>query len=239
MLLSQPFLTLTVNSDGERGLIGIAFDPAFATNQFVYVYYTATTPTIHNRVSRFTASGNVAVPGSETIVFDLDNLSSATNHNGGAIHFGPDGKLYVATGENGNSALNAQSLNTVLGKILRLNKDGTIPTDNPFFTSTTGKNRAIWALGLRNPFTFAFRPFAGDLYINDVGETSWEEINDGIAGANYGWPDTGGLDNKPELQDSQSCIRPFGRRLRGHGRCVLCSAHRAISERLQQRLFLC
>jgi glucose/arabinose dehydrogenase len=199
VLLSQPFLTLTVDSDGERGLIGVAFDPAFATNKFVYVYYTATTPTIHNRVSRFTASGNVAVPGSETIVFDLDNLSSATNHNGGAIHFGPDGKLYVATGENGNSA-NAQSLNTVLGKVLRLNKDGTIPTDNPFFTSTTGKNRAIWALGLRNPFTFAFRPFAGDLYINDVGETSWEEINDGLAGANYGWPDTEGSTTNPNFK---------------------------------------
>jgi glucose/arabinose dehydrogenase len=199
VLLSTPFLTLTVRSSGERGLMGVAFDPAFATNQFVYVYYTATTPAIHNRVSRFTANGNVAVPGSETIIIDLDNLSSATNHNGGAIHFGPDGKLYIATGENGNSA-NAQSLNTVLGKILRLSKDGTIPTDNPFFTSTTGKNRAIWALGLRNPFTFAFRPFAGDLYINDVGETSWEEINDGMAGANYGWPDTEGSTTNPNFK---------------------------------------
>ena len=83
-LLATPFLTVTVNSSGERGLLGVAFDPNFATNQFVYVYYTATTPAIHNRVSRFTANGDVAVAGSEIVLLDLNNLSSATNHNGGA-----------------------------------------------------------------------------------------------------------------------------------------------------------
>src|SRR5881394_2317048 len=90
VLLSTPFVSLTVDSSGERGLLGVAFDPNFASNQFVYLYYTATTPAIHNRVSRFTASGDVAVPGSETVILELENLSSATNHNGGAIHFGPD-----------------------------------------------------------------------------------------------------------------------------------------------------
>src|SRR5882757_2899964 len=127
-LLPTPFVTLTVDSAGERGLLGVAFDPNFTTNNFVYVYYTATTPTIHNRVSRFTASvGNpdVAAGGSEVIIFDLNNLSSATNHNGGAIHFGPDGKLYIAVGENANPA-NSQSLGNVLGKILRINTDGTL-----------------------------------------------------------------------------------------------------------------
>src|SRR5687768_11709245 len=98
-LLATPFLTVAVNSSGERGLLGVAFDPNFATNRFVYVYYTASTPTIHNRVSRFTASGDVALAGSETILLDLETLS-ATNHNGGAIHFGPDRKLYVGVGEN-------------------------------------------------------------------------------------------------------------------------------------------
>src|SRR4029434_6701094 len=127
-----------------------------------------------------------AVAGSEVAIFDLDNLSSATNHNGGALNFGPDGKLYAAAGENANSA-SSQSSNTVLGKMLRVHTDGTAPADNPFFGSTTGKNRAIWALGLRNPFTFAFNPFGTELFINDVGEGSWEEINDGLAGANYGW----------------------------------------------------
>src|SRR6185295_14217479 len=113
-LLATPFVSLTVNSSGERGLLGIAFDPNFAANKFIYIYYTATTPAIHNRVSRFTASGDVAAAGSEVVILDLNNLSSATNHNGGAIHFGPDGKLYIAVGENANSA-NSQTLANLLG----------------------------------------------------------------------------------------------------------------------------
>src|SRR6266850_3202082 len=108
-LLATPFLTLTPDSSGERGLLGIAFDPSFQTNNFIYVYYTATTTPRHNRVSRFTANGDVAVAGSEVAILDLDNLSSATNHNGGAIHFGPDGNIYVAVGENANGA-NSQTL---------------------------------------------------------------------------------------------------------------------------------
>jgi glucose/arabinose dehydrogenase len=195
-LLPTPFLTVTVNSAGERGLLGVTFDPQFASNGFVYVYYTATTPAIHNRVSRFTANGDVAVAGSEVVLFELNNLSSATNHNGGAMHFGPDGKLYVAVGENANSA-NSQTLANVLGKMLRLNADGTIPSDNPFFGTATGQNRAIWALGLRNPFTFAFQPDSGRMFINDVGQNTTEEINDGIAGSNYGWPDSEGPTTNP------------------------------------------
>jgi glucose/arabinose dehydrogenase len=186
VLLSTPFVTVTTTANGERGLLGIAFDPSFASNQFVYVYYTVITAPIHNRVSRFTANGNVAVAGSETVILDLDNLSAATNHNGGAIHFGPDGKLYVAVGENANGA-NAQTLSNRLGKLLRIDADGSIPTDNPFFNIATGANRAIWALGLRNPFTFGFQTGTGRLFINDVGQSTWEEINDGIAGSNYGW----------------------------------------------------
>jgi glucose/arabinose dehydrogenase len=185
-LLPAPFVSLSVDSSGERGLLGIAFDPNFATNQFVYLYYTTSTPPIHNRISRFMANGDVAMPGSETVLVDLENLS-ASNHNGGAIHFGPDGKLYAAVGENAVRA-NAQTLNNRLGKILRINSDGTIPSDNPFFNTATGANRAIWALGLRNPFTFGFQPGTGRMFINDVGAGTWEEINDGIAGSNYGWP---------------------------------------------------
>ena len=190
-LLATPFVTLSVSSTGERGLLGVAFDPNFATNQFVYVYYTTSTAPIHNRISRFTANGDVAAANSEVILMDLDNLSSATNHNGGAIHFGPDGKLYAAVGENANPS-NAQALTNRLGKILRINSDGTIPTDNPFFNATTGANRSIWALGLRNPFTFGFQPGTGRMFINDVGQSTWEEINDGIAGSNYGWPNCEG-----------------------------------------------
>ena len=195
-LLATPFLTVTVDSAGERGLLGIAFDPNFVSNQLVYVYYTATTPTIHNRISRFTASGDVALAGSEVVVMDLPNLSTATNHNGGALHFGPDGNLYVAVGDNANGA-NAQTLSTRLGKLLRITSTGAIPVDNPFFNQTTGDNRAIWVLGVRNPFTFSFQSGTTRMFINDVGENTWEEINDGIAGSNYGWPTCEGFCNPP------------------------------------------
>ena len=194
-LLPTPFVSLTVNASGERGLLGVAFDPNFAVNQYVYVYYTATSPSIHNRVSRFTANGNVAVAGSEFVLLDLPTLS-ATNHNGGAMHFGIDGKLYIAVGDNAVGS-NSQTLANPLGKMLRVNTDGTIPTNNPFYTQTTGLNRAIWALGLRNPFTFSFQPTSGRMFINDVGQNTWEEINEGAAGANYGWPTTEGATTNP------------------------------------------
>ena len=197
-LLPAPFTSLTVSVLGERGLLGVAFDPGFAVNGYVYVYYTATSPTIHNRVSRFTAVGDVAVAESETVLLDLEPLG-ATNHNGGAIHFGKDGKLYVAVGENA-VAVNSQTLSNRLGKILRINADGTIPTDNPFYLTATGVNRSIWALGLRNPYTFAVEPLFGGLFINDVGQNSFEEVNHGVAGANYGWPATEGPTNDPEFR---------------------------------------
>jgi glucose/arabinose dehydrogenase len=195
VLLATPFLTVTVDSAGERGLLGVTFDPNFVSNQLVYVYYTVPTPA-HNRVSRFIANGDVAVAGSETILMELPNLSTATNHNAGAIHFGLDGDLYIAVGDNANGN-NAQSFSTVLGKMLRITSTGAIPTDNPFFNQTTGNNRSIWALGLRNPFTFAFQPGTGRMFINNVGLSTWEEINDGIAGANYGWPICEGFCNPP------------------------------------------
>jgi glucose/arabinose dehydrogenase len=198
-LLATPFLTVTTDPSGERGLLGIAFDPNFASNQFVYIYYTVNSSPAHNRVSRFTANGDIAVANSETVIFELSNLSSATNHNGGAMHFGGDGKLYIAVGENGNGA-NAQTLGNLLGKVLRINSDGTIPTDNPFFNTATGANRAIWTLGLRNPYTFAFQPVTNRMFINDVGEVTWEEINDGIAGSNYGWPNTEGPTTNPSFR---------------------------------------
>jgi glucose/arabinose dehydrogenase len=203
-LLPPPFVSIPVNSSGERGLLGVAFDPNFASNQFVYIYYTTQSAPIHNRISRFTANGDVAAAESETVLLDLNNLSSATNHNGGALHFGPDGKLYVAVGENANPA-NAQSLNNLLGKMLRINTDplNLIPADNPFSGQTTGNNRAIWALGLRNPFTFNFQPGTGRMFINDVGQSSWEEVNDGTAGSNYGWPSCEGPCNpaNPNFRD--------------------------------------
>jgi glucose/arabinose dehydrogenase len=198
-LLAAPFLTVTTDSSGERGLLGVAFDPDFANNQRVYIYYTVPGSPPHNRVSRFIASGDVAVNGSETVILELDSLSTASNHNGGAIHFGLDGKLYVAVGENANSA-NSQTLANLLGKMLRINADGSIPTDNPFYNTATETNRAIWALGLRNPFTFGIQPGTGRIFINDVGQNTWEEINDGFAGANYGWPNCEGACSPPDAR---------------------------------------
>lgn len=196
-LLATPFVALNVNSSGERGALGIAFDPAFASNHYVYVYYTSASGP-HNRISRFTANGDVAA-GGETVLFDLPTLSSATNHNGGSIHFGADGKLYVSVGENA-SPNNSQSLGTPLGKLLRINPDGSIPSDNPFYGSTTGNSRAIWALGLRNPYTFGIQPGTGRIFINDVGQNTWEEIDEGIRGANYGWPTVEGPSSDSRFQ---------------------------------------
>jgi glucose/arabinose dehydrogenase len=194
-LLSQPFLTVSVSTSSERGLLGVAFDPDFQGNRFVYVYYTTASEPIHNRVSRFTASStnpDVAQAGSELPILDLPALGSSV-HNGGAIHFGNDGKLYVAVGENSVPA-NSQSLNTPLGKLLRINSNGSIPTDNPFYSQTSGVDRAIWALGLRNPYNFAVDSFNGRIHVNDVGQDAWEEVNHGARGANYGWPQTEGPD---------------------------------------------
>lgn len=189
---NQPLVTDTAS---ERGLLGIAFDPNFASNRFVYVYYTTVGGDHHNQVVRFTAdsSGNLAVVGSGTTIWTGD-AHSAGNHNGGAIHFGPDGKLYIATGDNANGS-NAQSLASQHGKILRINPDGSTPSDNPF--QAGGQQARIWSYGLRNPFTFTFQPGTGRMFVNDVGEGTWEEINDGGAGAsgrslNYGWPNTEG-----------------------------------------------
>lgn len=195
VLLPTPFASLTVDSTGERGLIGVATHPNFAANRFVYVYYTAINGTARfNRVVRYVASGDVAVAPPVPIL-DLPELSSfATNHNGGAMKFGADGKLYVAVGDNNNGAL-AQTLSHPFGKMLRLNDDGSLPADNPFANTQTGQGRYVWAYGLRNPYTFAIQPGTGRMHINDVGQETWEEINLGAAGANYGWPASEGPDN--------------------------------------------
>lgn len=181
-LLATPAITLSVNASGERGLIGVALDPNFATNQFIYLHYTHTSGP-HNRVSRFTMSGDIA--GSELALLDLPNLV-ATNHNGGSLAFGSDGKLYVAVGDNAVGS-NAQNLDTYLGKLLRINADGTVPADNPF-TGNAVRSR-IWAYGLRNPYSIASDLDSNRIFINDVGNNTWEEINDASTGGrNFGWP---------------------------------------------------
>ena len=191
-LLAEPFVTVPTVADGERGLLGIAFDPDFATTGWIYLYFTSTASgEAHNRIVRYTASGDVALAGSSVLLVELAGLGDVAKHNGGAMHFGPDGKLYVAVGD-ATTPTNAQSLDNPFGKILRFNRNGTIPADNPFYAQTTGVNRAIWARGLRNPFTMTRQPETGRLHINDVGQGTWEEINVGRAGANFGWPSSEG-----------------------------------------------
>lgn len=195
-LLATPFASVTVDNSrfdccNERGLVGITLDPAFAQNGYVYVFYTVPGSPPHNRVSRFTAAGDVAQSGSEKNLLELDSLT-APNHNGGAMHFGADGKLYIAVGNNLVNS-NSQGIANRHGKMLRINSDGTIPSDNPtalagISGTPQGANRAIWAVGLRNPFTFAVHPTNGRIFVNDVGEGQREEIDELGKGRNYGWP---------------------------------------------------
>jgi glucose/arabinose dehydrogenase len=192
-LLPTPFLQLTVNTAGERGLIGIALDPNFSSNQFVYLYYTVPDQS-RNRISRFTGNGDVAVPGSEVVVLNLDPIT-AVIHNGGAMHF-KNGLLYVAIGDNSNSA-NAQNLDSYHGKILRINPNGSVPSGNPFTTGTEQRRR-VWAYGVRNPFTFSVQPGTGRIFVNDVGNMVWEEVNDATTGGlNFGWPSAEGNSTNP------------------------------------------
>jgi glucose/arabinose dehydrogenase/PKD repeat protein len=194
-----------VYQQNSMGLLGITLGPKFTTNRFVYLFYTAratATTSIHNRITRVTAnaSGDSAIAGSERVLLRMNELVDNGMHNGGSIKFGDDGKLYASVGEN-NLRTPSQSMNTLLGKMVRINKDGTIPTSNPFYSTASGDNRAIWALGLRNPFKMAVQRGTGTIFINDVGGASWEEISRGEAGANYGWPVHEGVAKDPPYVD--------------------------------------
>lgn len=190
-ILEKPMLEIQVDTLWERGLIGVTVSPDFPKSPYVYVVYVAADPYPHHRVSRFEVAGDVAVAGSERILLRGDDQRELgghvpAGHQGGAIHFGNDGKLYIGIGEQ-TAGLPAQALDTLQGKILRINPDGSIPDDNPLLDKTSGKYQAIWAYGCRNPFTFAFERHSELMMINDVGG-KFEEINRGVAGANYGWP---------------------------------------------------
>jgi glucose/arabinose dehydrogenase len=205
-LLDKPFLALKVDSSWERGLIGVTFDPDFGANGYAYVTYVSPTAYPHHVVSRFTAKGDVAEAGSEKVLLEGDDQrrmpgTIKNGHQGGALHFGKDGKLYISIGEQ-TSNEPAQDLDTFLGKILRVNADGSVPRDNPFYSEAEGKYRAIWARGCRNVFGFAIDPVSGQVLLNDVGGAR-EEINVGRAGANYGWPKVEhGVNTKGKYDDA-------------------------------------
>jgi hypothetical protein len=199
---ATPFLNIDpiVSSGGERGLLSVAFHPNYAVNGYFYVNYTNNSgDTVVSRFSRSTE--DTADPNSELILLTIDQPFS--NHNGGDMHFGPnDGYLYIATGDGGSGGdpLNkAQDLDSLLGKILRIDVDNTsadpdlnyaIPPDNPFIDDANAKDE-IWSYGLRNPWKFSFDNLNGDLWIADVGQNNKEEINRALSsspgGENYGW----------------------------------------------------
>ncbi len=220
---------------GEQGLLGVAVDPAYSSNGYIYVYYTVDGASgCVNRVSRFTMSGGSAAAGSEYILIHQTPYQSATNHNAGDLHFGKDGYLYITVGDGGcdyaspygcagsNDA--ARDRNTLLGKVLRITKTGGIPADNPFTGSNsgrcnvTGRTSATWcqetyAWGLRNPFRFAFDPNSSTtrFFINDVGQGAWEEIDLGTKGGDYGWNCREGNHDNPSSScpDSDSFTDPI------------------------------
>ncbi len=206
-LATAPFLDVAsrISSGGERGLLGLAFHPQYATNRRFYVNYTD--PGGDTNISEFrAASADAADPGSERIVLEV--AQPFANHNGGGLAFGPDGFLYIGLGDGGSGGdpfRNGQSLGTPLGKLLRIDVDRgqpfAVPSDNPF-VSTPGAFPAIWAYGLRNPWRFAFDRATGDLYIGDVGQNRLEEIDVGLAsrrgGENYGW----------NVMEGRSCFSP-------------------------------
>ncbi|MGI9472867.1 MAG: PQQ-dependent sugar dehydrogenase [Rubripirellula sp.] len=207
--------SLSVDSRGERGLLGIAFDPRFdgagPNVDHVYLFYTAMLPSAHNRVSRFVvnnAGTQSPTLGAETIVLEIEpepDGDGSTNHNGGAIHFGVDELLYISVGDHNadgsqfrGSAHVSQRLDSLQGKLLRIdvtsdqfpddpNRNYAIPPTNPFIDNNPSTFDETFALGLRNPYTFAVQPEGGKIFVNDVGQSQWEEINQASAGANFGW----------------------------------------------------
>ncbi len=195
--LSTPFLDIqsSVGLGGECGLLGLAFHPNYATNGYFYVNYTTGCPGL-TRISRFTVSANpnVATAGSEVQLLNI--TQPYWNHNGGCIQFGPDGFLYIGMGDGGSGGdpqNNSQNTSSFLGKMLRIDVDtGSpygIPPTNPFVGTSTLDE--IWAIGVRNPWRFSFDRLTGDLYIGDVGQNAWEEIDfqpaTSSGGENYGW----------------------------------------------------
>jgi glucose/arabinose dehydrogenase len=202
-LLNPAFLDLSlkVRSDGERGLLGLAFPPGFNLKQYFYVYYTSLTG--DNVLARYfvSADPNLANPDSEQILLTFPH-AAFSNHNGGQLAFGPnDGFLYISTGDGGSAGdpfNNAQNPQSLLGKILRIDSETppapgnsyVIPLSNPFL-GVAGFRPEIWALGLRNPWRFSFDRLTGDLFIGDVGQNNFEEVDFQPAGSaggeNYGW----------------------------------------------------
>lgn len=190
-LLPEPLAVLPVAAQGEGGLLGLALHPQFPQEPYLYLYYTyPQRDGLRNRVARFTLQGNQAL---EPLVL-LEGIPGNTLHDGGRLRFGPDGKLYITTGDALQPAL-AQDPASLAGKVLRLNPDGSIPQDNPFPGSP------VWSLGHRNPQGLAWHSETGRLFITEHGPVGRDEVNLIQPGANYGWPLVVGRAGKEGLVD--------------------------------------
>jgi glucose/arabinose dehydrogenase len=201
---ASTLVTIPVCTGSEMGLLGIALDPSFATNGFVYLYRTDSSGGCGSATGRFNQVVRVFFDSSNDTVsiLSLNVLltgirTDGGNHDGGVLRIGPDGKLYVGVGDTGNGdnfgcpgdPVNpyAQVLTALEGKVLRLNLDGSAPADNPFF-AMGGNASKVFARGFRNPFRFSFDPMGGSLWLGDVGDLAWEEVDIVTSGGNYAWP---------------------------------------------------
>jgi len=202
IVLPTPFYTLTnTDTSGERGLLGLALDPGFPASPWVYAYQTfddSVNGTVYNRIVRIRANGDVGT--SDSVILTMPDLTGGVVHNGGVIAFGPDGKLYAVVGENTYASL-AQSGMSLLGKVLRMNPDGSPPSDNPFYGSGSWEN-LVYTYGHRNMFGVAFHPVTGDAYVTENGPDCNDEVNHLEAGRNYGWGPTGSCGNPPSPADT-------------------------------------
>jgi glucose/arabinose dehydrogenase len=194
-LVDQPFCNVPVEISGNQGLLGLTLDPNFASNRYVYAFHTAGNP-VRNRVVRYTESSGRCTQ--ETLI--LDDIPVGFDHNSGIIQFGPDGKLYIITGDADNGAT-SQSLTSLAGKILRVNPDGSTPSDNPFFSNPDARAKKVFSLGHRNSFGFVFHGHTGHLWETENGPDENDEINRIVAGGNYGWPNVTGIVGNSSFRD--------------------------------------
>src|SRR3989454_84125 len=201
-LLPMPFYTLpNTQNAGERGLLGLALDPGFPATPYVYAYQTyddLTNGTIYNRIVRILAGGDTGI--SYTVILRMPPLSGATNHNGGVIAFGPDGKMYAVVGENANPSLSQDPMSP-LGKVLRMYPNGSAPSDNPFYGNPAWYN-LTYTYGHRNMFGLAFHPITGRVYVTENGPNCNDEVNLLTAGSNYGWGPTAACGSLPPPSDT-------------------------------------
>ena len=178
---------LVVSSDGERGVHGIAVDPDFARNRYVWIYYSPDGPPFRNRLARFRSLGDQLIE--ETLILETPDLKESF-HNGGCVRFAPDGTIFLSTGDDLQNSDTAQNPDDIRGKILHINRDGSPADGNPYLGG--GGDPRVWAIGFRNPWRFSLQPGSDNLFIGDVGDNSYEELNVGVPGGNFGWAEVEG-----------------------------------------------